>query len=110
MHHCLRKYIIKAAVWLTKWYAVCVKITLRLFHICTNSVWKLLLVMDEQDSEKRTVKMTEKAVEENKYRQLQARRYKLSQLTSMVKHIEQLMEDDANAVWTSVVCRKNFPI
>lgn len=33
----------------------------------------------------------------HKSRQLHARRYKLSQLTSMVKHIEQLMEDDANA-------------
>lgn len=52
--------------------------------------------MDEQDSEKRTVKMTEKAVEEHKSRQLHARRNKLSQLTSMIKHIEQLMEDDAN--------------
>lgn len=37
--------------------------------------------------------MTEKAVEDHKARQLQARRYKLSQLTSMVKQIE----DDANA-------------
>ncbi len=53
--------------------------------------------MDEQDSEKRAIKMTEKAVEDHKTRQLQARRYKLSQLTSMVKQIEQLMEDDANA-------------
>lgn len=53
--------------------------------------------MDEQDSEKRTVKMTEKAVEEHKSRQLNARRYKLSQLTGVIKHIEQLMEDDANA-------------
>lgn len=53
--------------------------------------------MDEQESEKRAVKMTEKAVEDHKARQLQACRYKLSQLTSMVKQIEQLMEDDANA-------------
>ena len=52
--------------------------------------------MDEQDSGKRTVKMTEKAVEERKARQIQARRRKLSQLTSMVKQIDQLMEDDAN--------------
>lgn len=54
-------------------------------------------IMDEQESEKRAVKMTEKAVEDHKARQLQACRYKLSQLTSMVKQIEQLMEDDANA-------------
>lgn len=53
--------------------------------------------MDEEESEKRAVKMTEKAVEDHKGRQLQARRYKLSQLTSMVKQIEHLMEDDANA-------------
>ena len=52
--------------------------------------------MDEQDSGKRTIKMTEKAVEEHKARQIQARKYKLSQLTSLMKLIEQLMEDDAN--------------
>ncbi|XP_051982273.1 cysteine--tRNA ligase-like [Xyrauchen texanus] len=63
----------------------------------TSQVCKHSLVMDEQDREKRTVKMTEKAVEEHKSRQLHARRYKLSQLTSMIKQIEQLMEDDANA-------------
>lgn len=40
--------------------------------------------------------MTEKGVEEHKARQVQARRYKLSQLTTMTKQIEQLMEDDAN--------------
>lgn len=72
--------------------------------------------MDEQESEKRAVKMTEKAVEDHKARQLQARRYKLSQLTSMVKQIEQLMEDDANAntvkkkincVLNLVICIRN---
>lgn len=52
--------------------------------------------MEEQDSGKRTVKMTEKAIEEHKAKQLQARRYKLSQLTSLMKHIEQLMDDDEN--------------
>ena len=40
--------------------------------------------------------MTEKAVEDHRARQLQSRRYKLSQLTSLEKQIEQLMEDDAN--------------
>lgn len=52
--------------------------------------------MDEQDSGKRTVKMTEKAMEEHISRQIQARRHKLSQITSLKNHIEQLMEDDAN--------------
>lgn len=64
--------------------------------IFIDEKWKNKLVMDEQDSGKRTVKMTEKAVEEHKARQIQARRYKLSQLTSLIKLIEQLMEDDAN--------------
>lgn len=52
--------------------------------------------MDEQESGKRTVKMTEKAAEERKAKQIQARRSKLSQLTSLKRQIEQLMEDDAN--------------
>lgn len=52
--------------------------------------------MDEEESGKRTVKMTEKAAEEHKARQIQACRSKLSQLTSLKKQIEQLMEDNAN--------------
>lgn len=52
--------------------------------------------MDEQEFKKRPVKMTEKALEENKKKAVNARRYKLSQITSMEKQIQQLMEDDAN--------------
>ena len=52
--------------------------------------------MDKQDSEKRTIKMTEKAVEDHKARKSQARKHKFSQLTSLTKHIEQLMDDDSN--------------
>lgn len=52
--------------------------------------------MDEQDSEKRTIKMTEKATDDHRSRKEHKRRYKLSQITSLTKHIEQLMEDDAN--------------
>ena len=46
--------------------------------------------------EKRTVKMTEKGMEEQKSRQMQARKNKLGQLTSMIRQIEELMADDAN--------------
>lgn len=56
----------------------------------------ILLPMDEQNSGKRIVKMTEKAMEDCKTRNVNTRRHKLSQLTGMKKEIEQLMEDDAN--------------
>lgn len=46
--------------------------------------------------EKRIVKMTEKAMAEQAAKQEQARRCKLNQLTSMMKEIETLKEDDAN--------------
>ncbi|XP_016523109.1 uncharacterized protein LOC107835283, partial [Poecilia formosa] len=52
--------------------------------------------MDERDSEKRPVKMTEKAAEEHKSKLIQAHRSKLAQVSSLKKQIEQLMENDAN--------------
>ena len=51
--------------------------------------------MDSQE-EKRTVKLTEKGMEEQKSRQVQVRKNKLSQLISMTRQIEELMADDAN--------------
>lgn len=41
--------------------------------------------------------MTKKGMEEHKSRQMNAREGKLSQLTSMIKLIEELMADDTNA-------------
>ena len=52
--------------------------------------------METQDSGKRAIRMTEKGMEGHKARQVQARRYKLSQFTTTVKQTEQLMEDGAN--------------
>lgn len=59
--------------------------------------------------------MAAKAVEEYKVRQIQARRCKLAQLTSLQKQTEQLMEYIANVniekisfVLTLVACRENF--
>lgn len=60
--------------------------------------------MDEQDSEKR---MTKQAVEERKSRQVLARRHML-QLSSMVKQIEQLMEDNANIDLVKNTLRVDF--
>lgn len=51
----------------------------------------------EQSEEKRIVKMTEKGMEEFKNRQLNARKGKLARITSMIKQLEELMADDANA-------------
>lgn len=51
----------------------------------------------EQSEQKRVVKMTEKGMEDNKTRLLNARKGKLAQLTSMTKQLEELMADDANA-------------
>lgn len=51
----------------------------------------------EQSGEKRIVKVTEKAMEEQKQKQINARKYKLSQLSGMIKQLEELMKNDANA-------------
>lgn len=52
--------------------------------------------------------MTEKAAKEHVSRQVQARRSKIGQLTSMVKHVEQLMEDDANVDIIKNILRVDF--
>lgn len=51
----------------------------------------------EQTTGKRTSKMTEKAREDHKTRQLQARKHKASQVSGMMKQLDELMQSDTNA-------------
>lgn len=51
----------------------------------------------EQSGEKRTIKMTEKALEETKTKLINARKYKLSQISGMINHLDELMQTDENA-------------
>lgn len=50
-----------------------------------------------QSQEKRTIKMTEKAFEECKAKHLKARKYKLSQISAMINHLDELMKTEENA-------------
>lgn len=51
----------------------------------------------DQTNEKRTIKLTEKGMEEHKTRHIKARKYKLSQISGMINHLDELMKSNVNA-------------